>query len=114
MPGGGRVAAHSDNSDSREGVLKMRPDGWEKEHPDPCAGCKDKVKPGLGDLTSAKFCLDLCTRDREYSKFEAGADAMLEGLRGDGIPDGKGGSYKLVHWLKPRKATFSGFMEEEQ
>ena len=39
--------------------------------------------------------------------YEAGADAILEGLRkGARIPDGEGGTYRLIHYLKPVKAKF--------
>ncbi|KKM87602.1 hypothetical protein LCGC14_1267190 [marine sediment metagenome] len=45
--------------------------------------------------------------------YEAGADAMYTLLKdGKGISDGEGGYYKLTHWLKPRIATFSGWIKE--
>ena len=60
--------------------MQYRPSGWDKEHPNPCVGCKDKAKPGLGDFTSAKYCLERCTKDDEYDSYEAGADAYEKGL----------------------------------
>ena len=55
------------------------------------------------------------TRVLLLNAFEAGADAMLEGLRKEGMPDGEGGVYKLTHWLKPEKAKFeTSFIPDEE
>lgn len=61
--------------------MKWRPDNWKEIHPNPCIGCEDKVRPGLGDLTSAQFCLNQCGEDHDYNFFEAGADAIIEALK---------------------------------
>ena len=74
-----------------------RPEGWKKKYPDPCTGCKDKARPGSGDLTSAKYCLEQCTEDDEYDQFEDGADAMLGELRKKGVHYGPSDIWRGQH-----------------
>ena len=91
-----------------------RPEDWKKKHPNPCKDCKDKVRPGLADLTSAKFCQERCTRDDRYSAFEAGADAILVALKENRISVL---SYKWVQdavgWADRKKGMVVFIPEEE-
>ncbi len=79
-------------------MAEWRPKGWENPFP-----------------TTDKKWLNLLTGYGDWgATFEAGADAMMAALKeGAKIPDGEGGFYKLTHWLKRRKAEFSGILDEE-
>ncbi len=59
----------------------MRPEGWEGKNP--CINCFHDNRHLAGDLRADTFC-DRCTRGDDYRLFEAGADAMYEGLRKTG------------------------------
>ena len=86
----------------------MRPEGWAEISPNPCDGCEDDNKYLPGDVRHGTRC-QRCEQEDEYDIFEAGADAMLEGLKKEGstlevdgnavtftIPDNKGKNGFLV------------------
>ena len=77
-----------------------RPEGWKE------------IKDAIHD----KINIDDPYYEGEVDEgIEAGADAMLEGLKKEGIPDGEGGVYRLTHWLKPEEAKFeTSFIPDEE
>ncbi len=54
----------------------MRPEGWDDQYPHPCDTCKPTIDGR---------CEKICQAKIEWLLIEAGADAMLEGLKQEGI-----------------------------
>lgn len=59
-----------------------RPEGWEERYPNPCTDCDNNSKYLPRGVREGSFCVR-CEQDNEYEIFQAGADAMLKGLKGD-------------------------------
>ena len=60
-----------------------RPKGMRKKT-NPCVNCFHDNRQLAGDLRADTFC-ERCTQGDDYRLYEAGADAMLEGLKKEAL-----------------------------